>query len=110
MIVEFSTVKLGKTCSTEASIKAKWGPKMAKKLMLRLHDLEAAETLEDMRTLPGRCHELTNNRKGELAMYLVHPRRLVFKPNNEPVPTKPDGGLDWKQVTSISVTDIRDYH
>ena len=110
MNVGFSTSKLKKICSTEREMRAKWGSKMAKKLMKRLQDLEAAATLEDMRALPGRCHELTGDRKGELAMDLVHPRRLIFEPNHDPVATKADGGLDWKQVTKITVTSIEDYH
>ena len=110
MNIEFSTNTLKKICSTEGAMRKKWDEKMAKKLMTRLQDLEAAETLEVMRPLPGHCHELRGNHKGKLSMYLVGPERLIFEPDHDPVPTKPDGGLDWKQVTSIIVTDVGDYH
>ena len=91
-------------------MKAKWGPELAKKLKRRLADLEAANTLEEVRNLPGRCHELREDRKGQLAMDLVHPLRLLFRPNHDPVPAKPDGGLDWQQVTGIEVLEVCDYH
>lgn len=71
----------------------------------------AASTLEDMRLIPAaRCHELSGKRAGQLAVDLDHPRRLVFRPNHDPVPTKPDGGLDWSAVTSIVIVEIVDYH
>jgi proteic killer suppression protein len=45
-----------------------------------------------------------------LAVHLVHPKRLVFVPDHNPVPGKSDGGLDWAQVTRVLVTDVVDYH
>ena len=110
MDVEFSTKKLMKACSSEKAMKAKWGPELAKKLKRRLADLEAANTLEEVRNLPGRCPELREDRKGQLAMDLVHPLRLLFRPNHDPVPAKPDGGLDWQQITGIEVLEVCDYH
>lgn len=91
-------------------MRAKWGLQMAKKLKSRLADLEACEALADMRSLPGWCHELTQDRKGQLAVDLVHPKRLIFVPGHNPVPLRSDGGLDWKQVTSVRVLQIVDYH
>jgi proteic killer suppression protein len=31
-------------------------------------------------------------------------------PSHKPVPEKPDGGLDWKQVTAIKIIGIEDTH
>ena len=87
-----------------------YGPEMAKRIRRRLDDLAAADTLQTMRSLPGRCHELEGNRKGELAIDLVHPRRLIFAPDHVPLPSKPDGGLDWTKVTAIRVIEVVDYH
>lgn len=64
-----------------------------------------------MRQLPGaRCHELTANLKGKLAVDLDHPYRLLFEPAHNPVPCKHDGGLDWTKVTAITVLEILNYH
>jgi len=83
---------------------------MASLIQQRLIDLDAVEMLEMMRSLPGRCHELKQNLDGLLAVDLVHPDRLAFKPDHDPVPTKKDGGLDWLQVTRIEIVGIGNYH
>ncbi len=72
--------------------------------------MRAAPNLETMRTLPGRCHELHGDRKGQLALDLEHPRRLVFVPANDPVPTRAEGGLDWSRVTVVKILEVVDYH
>jgi len=111
MQVSFRTKKLQRICCSQKAMGREFGTKMAKKLMQRLAELEAAETLEDMRSLPAaRCHELTQDRKGQLAVDLAHPQRLVSEPDHDPVPAKPDGGLDWSQVTQVLVLEVVDYH
>lgn len=110
MNIKFKTSRTTKLFSSEKAMKAEWGAAMAQKIKTRLQDLEAASTLEEVRFLPGRCHELTGNRAGQLAMDLIHPYRLVFVPNHDPVPLKLDNGLDWKKVTSVLIVEICDYH
>ncbi len=111
MHVSFSTRKLQKACNSEKEMKAEWGPKMATKLQQRLMELQAAETLDQIsRVPPARCHEHTQNNKGKLSVDLGHPYRLMFEPNHDPVPTKPDGGLDWSKVTAVVVMGIEDPH
>ena len=88
----------------------KQGPIRANKIRQRLDDLRAADTLFDMKFLGGRCHELKGDRSGELSLDLDHPYRLIFIPNNNPTPNLPDGGLDWKQITSVLIIDIEDTH
>ena len=109
MEVSFNGPRLQKLCSSEKALVRKYGVVVARKVQLRFTQLDAADTLEDMRTLPGRCHELKGERGGELAVDLHQPYRLVFRPAGEP-PTKADGGLDWSAVSAIVVTEIVDYH
>jgi len=79
--------------------------------MRRLDDLKAADCLNVFRDFPSaRCHELKGNRKGQLSIDLLHPRRLIFKPADDPIPKKPDGGLDWKGVRSIKILEVVDTH
>jgi len=87
-----------------------WGDRQAKVLRRRLDQLKAAENLSIMRDLPGRCHELTADRAGQLSLDLVHPMRLIVEPAVEPRPYKDDGGLDWSRVESIRVLEIEDTH
>ncbi len=66
--------------------------------------------MEELRHLPGRCHELIGNRAGQLSLDLDHPYRLIFEPADEPIPQKDDGGLDWTMVTSVVIIGVEDTH
>ncbi|MGA2182556.1 MAG: killer suppression protein [Bryobacteraceae bacterium] len=82
----------------------------AKLIRRRLDDLKAARTLEVMRNLPGRCHELKGDRAGQLSIDLDGPYRLLFAPAHNPLPKKPDGGLDWTQVTEVVLVGVVNTH
>lgn len=111
MEICFSSKKLQKVCNSEREMRATFGKPLAERLQQRLAELKAAETLEDISRLPpARCHELSQDRKGQLAVDLAHPKRLIFEPDHNPVPRKSDGGLDWANVTAIRVIEIIDYH
>jgi proteic killer suppression protein len=109
--ITFTSRKLQKDCNSEKEMRRRFGKLLADRLQQRLAELKAADTLEDIHRLPpARCHELSQDRKGQLAVDVVHPKRLIFKPDHNPVPRKPDGGLDWSHVTRIRVIEIIDYH
>jgi proteic killer suppression protein len=86
------------------------GTLRAKKIKNRLDNLAAAVVLEDMRFLPGRCHELTGDRKGQLSLDLDHPWRLIFIPADDPPELMTDGGIDWKNIRAIKILGIEDTH
>ena len=74
-------------------------------------ELKSFDTLADISHLPpARCHELTGDRAGQLSVDLVHPHRLIFIPDHDPVPEKPDGGLDRAKVTKVLVLEVCDPH
>lgn len=108
--IVFRTKKLQKQCTDTKEMQRSLGSKQAKRLRQRLDDLRASPTLEVMRSLPGRCHELKGDREGELSVDLEHPYRLIFEPANNPVPKKGDGGLDWSRVSGIRILGIEDTH
>ena len=81
----------------------------AKKIQQRLKDLRAAETLADMRHLPGRCHELHANLAGFLSLDLDHPYRLLFRSADGTDPD-PGGGLDWSEVSAVTIVSVTDTH
>lgn len=111
MEIQFRSAKIAKLCNSEKEMRSKLGQRNAERLQQRLAELRAAVTLEDMRSFPAaRCHELTQDRDGQLAVDLVHPKRLIFEPADDPLPQKPDGGLDWTKVTRITVLEVVDYH
>ncbi len=79
--------------------------------MRRLQFLRSAPTLADVpQKPPERCHELSGDRKGEFAMDLKHPYRLIFRPYHDPVPRKEDSGIDLNKITKIEIFTIEDYH
>ncbi len=111
MEISFASRKLQKICNSEKEMVTKLGKQMAAKLQQRLAELTAAVTLDEISRLPpARCHELTQNRKGQLTVDLVNPKRVIFEPDHNPLPKNPDGGLDWHKVTRVKVIEIVDYH
>jgi len=111
MFIEFDSKKLAKQFSDAKSIQKTFGD-MSKGILARLADLEAAETLADMRTLPAaHCHELTGNYNGYFAVKISPNYRLIFYPTQQPPPTLADGkSVDWSQIDAITITEITDYH
>lgn len=110
MEIAFVTDRLQQLCESAAKLRRKHGEGCAKKVQHRLSDLRAAVTLADFDHLPGRCHELTGDREGQVALDLADGKRLVLEPDHDPVPTKADGGLDRASVTAVTVVEIADYH
>ena len=113
MDISFKSTKLEKEFNEGKRLEKVHGVIRAKKIGIRLAEFRAASSLYDFwppKTGPGRCHELTGERKGQLSVDLDHPYRLILIPNHKPIPRKPDGGLDWKQVTAIMIIGIEDTH
>jgi plasmid maintenance system killer protein len=110
MEVDFANDRVRALCGDVRKFRRKHGEPSARKLRARLADLRAARTLEDLRDLPGRCHELLGADAGSLALDLAGGLRLIFRPAEDPPPSKADGGLDWGQVRSIQILEVTDYH
>lgn len=83
---------------------------MAKKIKLRLQQADAAVTLEDLRKVPGRWHELREDRKGQFGVSLVEPQRLIFTPVGDPAGYTEKGSIVWDKISAIEIQDIVDYH
>lgn len=110
MEISFKSRKLEKQLTDPKEMAKSFG-QLARKVNQRLKDLTDADNLAIIKSIPAaRCHELTGDRKGELAVDVSGNYRLIFEPNHEPIPKKADGGLNWEEVTSIQIKDIQDYH
>ena len=111
MEIAFRTRKLQRTLSKETAVKRAYGDRLAKVLMMRMGVLKAARSLSQVPTTPPeRRHQLSGKRDEQFAVDLVHPKRLVFEANHDPVPRTKDGGVDVVQVTAITILDVLDYH
>ena len=84
---------------------------MARAIRRRLNLLESVAFLTRVPTvLPFRRHSLSGDRNGQYAIDLVHPYRLIFVPNHNPVPLRYDGGVDTDKITAIEIIEVMDYH
>ncbi|MHB8762301.1 MAG: type II toxin-antitoxin system RelE/ParE family toxin [Coriobacteriia bacterium] len=110
MEIAFATTKLEKNLATESARSRKFGAEAAKLLYRRMVQLHDAPNAHVMLTLPGRCHELSGDRKGQLAVEVTKGLRLVFEPSEHPPPLKDDGGLDLAAITAITILEVTDYH
>lgn len=88
----------------------KFGKLRANKIRQRLSSLRFADTLEDVKMLPGKFHELTGDRKGQWACDLDQPCRLVFVPQEYPVPVNREGQYIWKEIRGVEIVEITNYH
>lgn len=112
MNITYRTKKLKKEAEDLKALVKAFGTS-AKQINMRLADLKAAANLEVIGKIPGaKCHQLSGkNYNGYLAVSITGNRRLIFEPNHDPVPTKADGGLDWSQITDITIEELcYDYH
>jgi toxin HigB-1 len=76
----------------------------------RMTALYIADNLEELRNLPGNWHELKNERKGQWACDLDNPYRLIFKPQEKPIPTDNSGKFIWFEIKAVEIIEITNYH
>jgi toxin HigB-1 len=110
MDIVFINSKFEKLINNFRKLVKAYGYRNALFIRKRLDDLRAAAVLEDVRHLPGKYHELVGKRKGQLAVHIEQPYRMIFEPFHDPVPLKANNGLDWSAVTCIKIVDIVNYH
>lgn len=80
MDITYKSNKLEKICTDAKAAEKAYGKQMAEKIQMRIDQISAADTVEMMIQFHiGRCHALTNDRKGQYAVDLVQPYRLVFE-------------------------------
>ena len=109
--MEYKSKKLRKCCLEFEQAKKAWGKEMAKKVMRRRNEIEAAPTLDDLNRLPPtRCHPLTENRKGQFAVDLKNPFRLIFIPIGEANDIYINGVLDLKKVVGVKILEVCNYY
>ncbi len=111
MEILFKTRKLQKRISAESELVREYGKENAKMIMRRMLVLQAAECLADVpRRPPDRCHALSGKRKGQYAVDVKHPHRIIMEPATDPLPLLDDGSIDLERVTSIRILSVEDYH
>lgn len=98
MEVKYKTKKLMKICEDAHIATKAYGDKMAIKIQLRIDQIKASNDVIELVTFfIGRCHKLEGDRKGQYAMDLVHPYRLIFC-------------VDESSISIAKIEEIVDYH
>lgn len=113
MDIDFASKKLSKQFNQTKTMQKVFGTERSKRIRVVMMVLRAAPNLGVLAppySPPHRCHELTGNRKGKLSLDLDGPYRLIIKPIHDPLPQRPEGGLDWSQVTAIKITGVENTH
>ena len=106
MQVVYADKELARCAGDKAYAVRKMGQRRADAYMDRLNDLRGAATLEDLKGVPGRYHELTGNRAGQWACDLDQPYRLIFKSTNE----GPVAQIVWANERVAKMLEIVNYH
>lgn len=111
MHIIFASGRLLKICTDPRTRQQRLGKERGTKVSLRLAQIHASTTLQDLATLPqARFHQLTKNRDEQFSVDLDGPYRLIFEVLDDPVPRLPDGGIDLAQVRGIRILEIADPH
>ncbi|MBP5592264.1 plasmid maintenance system killer protein [bacterium] len=98
MNITYKTRDLEKICTDAKAAEKAHGREMAKVIHKRIDQITAADSVEMMIQFHiGRCHMLQHNRKGQYAVDLVQPNRLVFEKHGDTI-----------QIAHI--LEIVDYH
>jgi len=108
--ITFTHKKLENLVNDDRKMLKEFGKIRAQKLRLRLTQLLDAESLEDVKFMPGNYHELKNERKGQWACDLDQPYRLIFTPHEKPIPINEDGQYVWIEIKGVEVIEIVNYH
>ena len=104
MEIEFKSKKLRKTCENYINLCKKGSDKKAKKIVQRINELIAASSLFDISMIPNaRLHPLKQNRKGQLAVDIDHPYRMILEPVNGDI-------QDYQTIAKVIIIEFIDYH
>ena len=86
MKITYKNDKIKKICTEVKTAEKKYGREMSDKIHQRIDEISAADSVEMMIQYHiGRCHSLVLNRKGQYAVDLIHPYRLIFEKTGDEI-------------------------
>ena len=110
MEVSYKNRKVQKIFASPDSLKKKYN-RLADNILKRLDTIEKAPCLDDVpKVAPVLCHQLTEDRDEQFAVWVDERYRLVFEVDHDMIPRMSDGGIDLKAVTAVVVVEVVDYH
>lgn len=98
MQINYRSRQIEKICTNASAATEKYGKRTAGLIHQRVDEISVAVSIEMLVQFRiGRCHQLVGDRKGQYAMDLEHPLRLIFEVNGDGI-----------QIAEIQ--EIVDYH
>lgn len=97
MQLDYATRELERVCTDARRMQAAYGANVAKKLKLRLAELNYVDEMADVLDGPGRWEELTGDHAGQWSARLTANWRLIVQP-------------EQRDVVTVIVVEIVDYH
>ncbi|MBC1578304.1 type II toxin-antitoxin system RelE/ParE family toxin [Listeria seeligeri] len=104
MILHYKNRRLEKILTNERLIKKNYTA-ISQKLLTRISELRAANSLEEISNLPPpRRHKLSQNFSGHWGVDISKNYRIIFIPSNNFIEE------DLSSIIEIKIVDIEDYH
>lgn len=98
MQIAYKNKGIRQACTNATVAEKEYGAEMAEKIDHRIGEIMAADSVEQMiQYRIGRCHPLKGDRKGQYAVDLVHPQRLIFTKRG-------------REIQIVNIMEITDYH
>ena len=102
MRILFSDKELAEACMNPQAGQRRWGKSVYTKIVKRLSEFGAAESLRDIATIKGaRLEKLLGKRKGTMSVRVDDSMRIVFRTRPMPAPEKGE---------EILILEVIDYH
>lgn len=104
MDIQYKNIRLKKKLNDFEILKREYEEKIAKKILIRLTELQAAENLEIMTTGPPHFrHRLEGKRRGQFAIDITRKYKIIIEPMN--------GELErLYTVTGIKIIEVSNHY
>ena len=80
MEIKYKNKQIERVCTNRKAAERKHGSEMAEIIFQRIGQIRTFDTVEELvKYRIGFCHQLSGARKGQYAMKLVQPYRLIFE-------------------------------
>ena len=110
MDIFFGNKKTQRLFNSQKAILKNFGVAVGRRVMQRLTELEAAQSLQMVSHLPPpRCHELTTSGGHVFSVDVSGNMRLLFRPCGE-FSEREDGGIDLASVKAVCIMEVKDSH
>jgi plasmid maintenance system killer protein len=102
LLILFSDKELAEACMNPQAGQRRWGKSVYTKIVKRLSEFGAAESLRDIATIKGaRLEKLLGKRTGTMSVRVDDSMRIVFRTRPMPAPEKGE---------EILILEVIDYH